>query len=192
MFRFISVMAVWLAISASAHATLIDNGSYTSDTLTGLDWLDIDETFNYSYEEVSTSFGTGQAFEGWRYATADETRALLDGFNLNIEFGLFKNPTIYAGWQEFSDLFSADLGSGVLTWAMVKADDNYDYARVAEWLSDFYFSGVDSGISYSIQTAQSTLGSFLVRTSEVPAPAPLWLLGATMLWLTGIRRSKGK
>lgn len=192
MFRLVSFMAVWLFIGPSAHAILIDNDSYTSDTVTGLDWLDIDETFNYSYQDVSTSFGTGQAFEGWRYATANETRALLDSFNLNIEFGVFVDPTIYAGWQEFNGLFSADLGMNVPTWAMVKVDDNSNSARVAEWISNAYFSGVDSGVYYPINARESALGSFLVRTSEVTAPATTWLLGSAMLCLIGIRLRKGK
>ena len=62
-----------------AHATIIDNGTYTTDTATGLDWLDVTASTNLSFSYVSSQFGTGGQFEGWRYASgADFTTLLLD------------------------------------------------------------------------------------------------------------------
>jgi len=49
----------------------------TLDSNTGLEWLDIDQTLNKSYERVTFLLGTGQTYEGFRYATEQEFTALV-------------------------------------------------------------------------------------------------------------------
>jgi hypothetical protein len=69
-----------------ANATIIDNGTYTTDTDSGLDWLDVTASINRSYDDVSTEFGSGGDFEGWRYANGLEFDQLwfnISGVNLN-------------------------------------------------------------------------------------------------------------
>ena len=56
-------------ISASASAALIDEGSYTVDTVSGLDWLDVSSSTSQSYNYVSSQFEAGGEYEGWRYAS---------------------------------------------------------------------------------------------------------------------------
>ena len=51
-----------------AQAILIDNGSMTLDTGTGLEWLDLTESINRSFDNVSGQFGAGGDFAGWRHA----------------------------------------------------------------------------------------------------------------------------
>ena len=46
--------------------------SVTQDTVSGLDWLDVNLSVNRSYIDVSTQFGIGGDYEGWRYATVQE------------------------------------------------------------------------------------------------------------------------
>jgi hypothetical protein len=77
-----ATLSLSLGIVFTSHATLtgvIDNGTYLSDTNTGLDWLDVTATVNMSYSDVSTQLGAGGLFEGWRYATAAEFGTLVDG-----------------------------------------------------------------------------------------------------------------
>lgn len=66
-----------LMLFSPVNAAIIDNGTYTTDTQTGLDWLDVTETFQRSYNDVSSQFGVGGEFEGWRYATMDELLSLI-------------------------------------------------------------------------------------------------------------------
>lgn len=64
-------------ISLNSSAALIDHNSYFTDTNTGLSWLDVTATVNRSFNDVSSQFGVGGEFEGWRYATGVEFNALL-------------------------------------------------------------------------------------------------------------------
>lgn len=67
----------------SAHASavhFIDNGSYTTDTISGLDWLDVTTSVNQSYNYVSSQFGVGGDYEGWRYATGMEFNQMVSNY----------------------------------------------------------------------------------------------------------------
>ena len=59
--------AVFLSFSP-AQAILIDNGSMTLDTGTGLKWLHLTESINRSFDDVSRQFGAGGDFAGRRHA----------------------------------------------------------------------------------------------------------------------------
>lgn len=50
--RSILLSLALLSGSASANAILVDNEDFTTDTRTGLDWLDMSFTDGYSYNEV--------------------------------------------------------------------------------------------------------------------------------------------
>jgi hypothetical protein len=76
---------VWTAVlaaaintspAASATLSLIDQGVITRDPNTGLGWLDLSQTTNRSYNEVSPQFGIGGIFYGFRYATGEEVSTL--------------------------------------------------------------------------------------------------------------------
>ncbi len=56
--------ALILAISSSANAAIIDLGNITRDTGTGLDWLNVTESRNLSYNQVTAQMGIGGAYEG--------------------------------------------------------------------------------------------------------------------------------
>lgn len=60
----------------SAHAAIIDHGTYTTDTVSGLDWLDLTETVNMSYDDVIAD-GT---LSGWRHASQVEVSGFFDAF----------------------------------------------------------------------------------------------------------------
>lgn len=65
------------AISTSiATAAIIDNGTFTTDTTSGLDWLDLTETVNMTYNDVIAD----AAFVGWRYATVAEVTIFFESF----------------------------------------------------------------------------------------------------------------
>jgi len=68
---------VMAALAATAHSTIIDHVDYLTDTASQLDWLDVTLSWNRSYVDVSSQFGIGGDFEGWRYADLGEVYQLL-------------------------------------------------------------------------------------------------------------------
>ena len=58
-----------LGFTSTAFAAIYDNGTGTTDSTSGLDWLDLTASTGRSYADVSGEFGTGGDFEGYRYAT---------------------------------------------------------------------------------------------------------------------------
>ena len=54
------------------------DGLITYDTSSGLDWLDLTETTNMSFNFVTTQLDEGGIFDGWRYANEAEVLGLFD------------------------------------------------------------------------------------------------------------------
>jgi len=107
-----------LALSIYANAAIIDNGNFTTDTLSGLDWLDVTATTGRSYNEVfddiNTSGGDFDAGE-WRYASNSEFQSLLS----NV-FGF-----TYTGGRVISESYSESIESFISTFGDT-LDSSYD------------------------------------------------------------------
>lgn len=76
-----TVLITTLGFASASSASLIgvvDHGDYFTDTTNNLDWLDVTTSVNQSYNYVSSQFGSGGAYEGWRYATAAEFGEMID------------------------------------------------------------------------------------------------------------------
>ncbi|RLA12493.1 MAG: hypothetical protein DRQ59_07465 [Gammaproteobacteria bacterium] len=56
----------------SADDAIFGVGSVTRDDASGLDWLDLTESTNRSYNDVIGQLGSGGLYEGWRYASTTE------------------------------------------------------------------------------------------------------------------------
>ena len=65
-------------------------GSITYDTETGYEWLDLTESLNMSFNDVSAQLGPGGQFYGFRYATAEEVGDLFLAAGIPI-----LNETLY-------------------------------------------------------------------------------------------------
>jgi len=74
------ILAISVVFNPTVRADIIDNGSFTTDTETGLDWLDVTESIDESYSDVIKQFGIGGKYEGYRYATAKEFNTLVGHF----------------------------------------------------------------------------------------------------------------
>jgi len=72
-----------ILLSHGAQATIIDHGTYLTDTVSGIDWLDVTASVNMSVNQVSSQFGAGGLFEGWRYASGDEFNQLVGNYTGN-------------------------------------------------------------------------------------------------------------
>jgi hypothetical protein len=99
--KIIIALVFCLGMLPSAYATIIDNGSFTTDTATGLDWLDITATLNQSYDQVTAQLGSGGSLQGWRYATGVEFNSLVsDYLGLSVvPDGVTALPGTLAGWS---------------------------------------------------------------------------------------------
>jgi hypothetical protein len=57
-------------VQGASAATLVDKGTFTLDSTTNLDWLDLNQTLGFSYNQVISNAGINFIADGWRYATA--------------------------------------------------------------------------------------------------------------------------
>lgn len=62
-----------------AHAAFVDFGSYSKDTATQLEWLDLTATAGYTYGEVRSGVG-GFLADGWRVAIGAEVTDLFSRY----------------------------------------------------------------------------------------------------------------
>lgn len=67
------MMFLGLLVSATpAYSALIDNDTFTTDTRTGLDWLDLTQTTSLSYDDVESRMALNGGLTGWRHASRAE------------------------------------------------------------------------------------------------------------------------
>lgn len=83
--KFIStlIFATVVAFSSGSMAAavdFIDNGSYTTDTMTGLDWLDVTATAEMSYNMVQAELAAGGSLYGWRLASGMEFNQMVNDY----------------------------------------------------------------------------------------------------------------
>lgn len=92
-----AVFAMPAAISvAEASSVLVDDGSYTYDPHTHLDWLDLTATQGLSYDQVTANDGVSYIADGWHYATFSDVLSLYkDAGIVFTEFPDANNPGDY-------------------------------------------------------------------------------------------------
>jgi hypothetical protein len=112
--KFLKVIGIGfiLSVSTLANATLIDNGDYTTDTESGLDWLDWTETVNDTQAEALLEFSG----DGWRIATSSEAQDLFENhFDLSFGGSTVANSFQTTDWankrNEFFSLFGITDGT---------------------------------------------------------------------------------
>jgi hypothetical protein len=71
--------AAILSFSWSAYASLVDHGTYITDTSSGLDWLDTQILAGTSYSMVKNGYG-GFIGSGWRFARTEDLIGLVETY----------------------------------------------------------------------------------------------------------------
>jgi hypothetical protein len=213
--RFItaSALSVTLAFSSAAFAAstnFIDNGSYTTDTISGLDWLDVSTSKNQSYNYVSGQFGVGGVYQGYRYATRTEFSNLISGFT-GIDYawyGLAGHHDVPTGTlTKINNLLGPTWTFGII--GMYALDPNHPYTWLTGLMANTYVrfqpasprSGTPARYYAHITTSSSsavgfgdqqdpTRGSWLVRDTlnPVPIPAAAFMFAPALLGFLGLRR----
>jgi len=207
-----AVLGAFAATAAPSHAALIDNNTYTTDTATRLDWLDLTATRGLSYDQVLEQTQPGGALDGWRHASRDDVRSFwvnaggvapFDGPTSGAEnwVGLLHNlwgktyswqysVTDVTGYAYLAQTTIAMIGEPSTTCA--------DCMRTVYLLDNISISDSNFGDQAQLEQlneayrwqGQQPIGHALIRPSlAVPEPSSIALLmsGALVfgLWRTG-------
>lgn len=168
-----------IEIAVTAPLPLIDLGDRTRDQDTGLDWLDVTQTKNLSYEAILGGAG-GWNSEGWRHATLAEVCDLFarhavapadpcgsgsasePGEGVRALQALLGLTRTLPGQQE--DTFGF-VDNGTAGPSVGRARLTYNTA------SDSSTAGVEASSAFGRTDALATHGHFLVRPYAAPVPA---------------------
>ena len=150
------------------------------DSATGLEWLNLTATINRSYNDVLTQLGNGGEFEGWRYATVNETKTIFSKFGLDLDQRTESPPT----QQNFDALYymvslvgDTWVGSGIaargLTGTPVNTTAHY-ITGATMYVSTELVLYTDQRSSFSLSnvTALDNIGSWLVRDTQMTDITP--------------------
>lgn len=78
---FVISLLLFVNIASAASVDFKDNGSYLTDNVSGLEWLDVSASTYLSYNDVSSQMGAGQRFDGWRYASLEQLDDLVFNYS---------------------------------------------------------------------------------------------------------------
>lgn len=201
-----AVCTCFIAVTSNASAAIVSvdwktagDNLITRDTSSGLEWLDLTQTANLSFNDVTAQLGVGDTFEGWSYATGAQVATFWDAFggdNAHYDGwstennGLFEIIAPFWGQLACKNAGCAD-GEG---WSHAILADPFD--TTSQWVS-LLFNDVTRPISATddhfvtfktfqpVDRISTEVGSALIRpvvtTSPVPLPGALWLFGSLAL-----------
>ena len=158
------------AIRIEAANTLIDNGSTTLDSASGLEWLDLTLTQGVSAQEVLAGFG-GYMDAGWTFATVDQVCGLLGALGDDIAncttgaVGVQMDP---ANAAMLVSLLGNTVSAGSGAYGMFNNIDgfpaNFGLACINDTATSCTGGGGSSWLTLNAwASGYQTVGSFLVR-----------------------------
>jgi hypothetical protein len=176
---------LFIASLGTAQAALVALGDYTTDTDTGLDWLDLDLSLGMSLNQVLTQTGTGGTFDGWQVATLGQIHLFMTnaGWIGPYDPSNVSNVGYVANFKVLTTSFLDDPIDDI---------NGFTFDPLSGLGNNHFTDNQTTGItSYSFITpidpavGQQGTGTFLVRASVVPLPAAFWLFGAGLAFLLG-------
>lgn len=198
------VASVCLMLLSGAQAAIVDNGMTTLDTTTGLEWLDLTETVDYSFNGVDSELDAGGLFSEYRKARQNEVLELFYNMNLYPNTDEFDDPALTRSppnddHRRFIELFGTTIHNpGYGQQSFGYAADEQDFGVIMglnaiNWKTDrraYVLERGYSGWTHSQNHNFEGFGTYLVRQDRavpVPeidaraAPATLGLLIGVML-----------
>ena len=188
-----------LLISASlTEAALIDNGTFTTDTATGLDWLDMSNTDGNSYNQTLTAISAGGSLDGWRFATSAEFDGLINAAVGSPYTPVGDDAAIYSQMQTLINLLGSTYGvEANYLYSVGHVDSSAlsnAHTRQFGWANGSFVGYVrpDSETYYDNIKGGSNVfvGAFLVR-SVPDTGSTAALLGVGVAALAAARRKLG-
>jgi len=195
-----SIVATALVLSTSTNAALIDNGDFTTDTESKLDWLDLSFTY-----DIGGNYRISN-FPGWRNATGSEVENLFTTlFGDAYTHSQYQGTLIYNTDVRYEEVTS----SAVLYQSLFGVNNTFTYApgnSSSDALYSIYEGGYATRMTSVVIADTYTAiydveelgfndypygqGHLLVRTSVVPVPSAVWLFGSGLIGLVGLARRK--
>lgn len=212
MFNKLMIVCLFLVSSFSAISSPIyidhEGKDYWTSVDLGLDFLDLTTTEGYRYEELVDLSQEGNALEGWRLASGDESRALYQLFaggmlsyqgwaNVHYENALLWFR-LFGHSQLFDDRWDTvtDTPTGYVTWVQVFNEDKIAANLAVDTLygNEGWFNTTEYGFTnwalyeeYEITPFAGLMTRSSTSTAvSVPAPEPAMLM-IMGLCLIGIR-----
>ncbi|MDD2899766.1 MAG: PEP-CTERM sorting domain-containing protein [Desulfuromonadaceae bacterium] len=184
-----AVMLLMTISVTPAHATLIDNGTYVTDTTTNLKWLKLSATAGTSYSDLQPLLQT--TFTGWSLATASQVYSLWNDAGLYNAADTNKIQTANTFISIMGNTADAMSGATGNSGYYYDADaiSNYEIPvakiYIMEQVISIYSPG-SGGTQYLYETAPSeyflSSGAYLVESASTPVPEP----GTVALFAFGI------
>jgi hypothetical protein len=194
----IAILAAGIFVAPAAQAVLLEvdlntpgDALVTRDTATGLDWLDLTESTNLSFDQVEADVG-GFISDGWRHATGAEVCALFAAVDAepspcpgNLVVALSAGPLhfllgrTFTGENEFSARGFYDDGDP-------SAPGGVGFAEVTILVGAPRTAAHDDQRASDL--ASPSEGNFLVRASPVAMPIGPYSRAALLILvaLTGL------
>jgi hypothetical protein len=184
-------------VSFNAQAALVDNGLFTTDTVNQLDWLDLTETADESFDTVAGRIAPLGDLFGWSFATQTQVIGLFDsagGTGPYPQTGPSANgpaTLLLDLWGTLLINTEFNVQQSLLLTEEIPGVGLHNLGFIEAFVNAFGPGGsLDSYLSVAGDfTSQPFIGSALVRPSIVPIPAAVWLFGSA-LGLLGWRHRK--
>ena len=173
--------SVFFSSPISAQVIEVDSvvfgpGTLTRDTVQGLDFLDLGDTFGRSLQDVSSQLGSGGEFEGFRYATVAEIDSLVSNYNSPATPP--GTPRLTALLDVATNLFGSDFSTGLS--ADLGPFGGIQIVSISEGANP---PNATPTIEAAVDRVSNTTGSFLVTpSSAVPEPNSVSLC-AVLFWV---------
>ncbi|WP_228720651.1 PEP-CTERM sorting domain-containing protein [Nitrogeniibacter mangrovi] len=204
--KFLAPLALLLA-SGAAQASLVSidwhstgDGLLTRDTASGLEWLDLTQTYNQSVAAVQTQLGGGGLFDGFRLGLAAEVHGLMSAAGLPVSTSTGVVSTAAADLNA-ANLLTALLGETVganygSTYYGARGhltDNGSDrvvgyYTISGSQLFNDYVSGAPIWPGAGVWLVRDSADALPEGINDVPEPASLALLGLGLAGLMASRR----
>ena len=196
----IILISCFFSITNQSYAALIEaddsvfgTNAITIDTVTGLQWLDVNYSYGYSHNEINTELQTGGIFEGYRYATVQETQ-----YFVSVSAGIPDIPGYFGNYEPalaLTGLISEQADVTLYALFGIETGDRYWFqinggnqsTNEAEVLM---FAGNEEifGLPLTDDDSMNDVGHMLVKTTAVPLPSSIILLISGILGLFSVKR----
>jgi hypothetical protein len=201
---FAAVLAAWFGNTAPADATLVDHGSYATDTATSLNWYNLTLVQGVSYDQLSGLLATSLA--GWQLATASQVAQLFVDAGLPATMAVYGAPGYTSQVQALAAAIGDTLAlhpaaqyvAGVAAYyqptpAMLAAGSVPVANAMLDVIGNATIGG--PGLSGSISSSVASLpyAPYLVSAAApepVAEPTTLAQIGGGLLVLAALRRQR--